>query len=70
MLFRSPVFQFNSTDAEWSKIYINLTDFVAESQAPEKQKISFRVKLPQDNNGAYTALKGNVWLDNIRLIHF
>ncbi len=65
-----PVFQFNSTESEWGKIYINLTAFVAESQAPEKQKISFRVKLPQDNTGAYTALKGNVWLDNIRLIHF
>jgi hypothetical protein len=55
--------------ASWTKIYINLTDFVVQNGA-DKQRLYFRVSLPRDNNGKVTQNSGTVMLDNIRIVHF
>jgi hypothetical protein len=66
-----PLYLFNPTkDEKWNKIYFNLTDYLPTLVRPT-YRLFFRVPLPIDNaTGQYSALKGKVMLDNIRLLHF
>lgn len=63
-----PVFQF-SVNAEWNKIYFNLTEFIIKLNEDD-YSLLFRAALPKDSNGNYTQLNGSVSIDNIRLVHF
>jgi len=47
----------------WNKVYLNLSQAVFELKTPEYQ-ISLLAVLPPDLES------GNIWLDNIKLIHF
>jgi hypothetical protein len=66
-----PLYLFNPTkDGEWNKIYLNLTDYLPTLVKPT-YRLFFRVPLPINNaTGQYSALKGKVMLDNIRLLNF
>jgi hypothetical protein len=68
-----PVFQFNPTKEDgWNKIYLNITDITANEQIyKEGFKVFLRAVLPRDiSTGKYTKIKGNVRLDNLRILHF
>jgi hypothetical protein len=67
-----PIFLFNAMEAadlEWNKIYIDLTDFVVQMRE-QRYRLYFRTVLPLGSDGKYSQIKGTVWLDNIRLLHF
>ncbi|MCC7504792.1 MAG: hypothetical protein IT259_05820 [Saprospiraceae bacterium] len=64
-----PVYAFGSTDGEWNKIYLNLTEFLI-SLNQEQYRLYFVANLPTDDSGNYSQLNGAVRLDNIRLAHF
>ena len=63
-----PVFQFVPSE-NWNKIYFNLTDFLVSLQQ-SKYRLFFRVGLPIDQSGKPAQDSGEVYLDNIRLVHF
>jgi hypothetical protein len=63
-----PLYLFNSTNGAWNKIYLNLTDYLADKKRPN-YRLFYRLPLPIEN-GQYSALKGWVKLDNVRLIHY
>jgi hypothetical protein len=64
------VYVFNPTgDNEWNKIYINLTDYVTGLRQ-QQYRLFFRTVLSKDATGKYPSLRGQVRLDNIRLMHF
>lgn len=48
---------------DWNKIYLNITDLLVGSQLPG-YTILFKVTLPEDK------LSGQVFVDNVKLIHF
>lgn len=52
----------------WNKIYFNISPLVAGGDFDE-YKILFQSILP-NNNGVFTQNNANVWLDNIKLVHF
>lgn len=52
----------------WNKIYFNISPLVAGGDFDE-YKILFQSILP-NNNGNFTQNNANVWLDNIKLVHF
>lgn len=54
--------------AEWNKIYFNLSLLVSQLQAEEYQVV-FQAFIPV-SEGEITLEKGEVWLDNIKLVHF
>lgn len=62
------VFQFNISE-EWNKIYLNLTPLLVELQETE-QRLYFRLSLPKNSDGTFLYERGNVRLDNIRLVHY
>ncbi len=64
-----PVYQFNSTDGAWNKIYINLTEFLLDSKLA-RHGLYFRAFLGKNANGQYDRTKGTVQLDNIRVLHY
>ena len=63
-----PVYQFLPTE-NWNKIYFNLTDFLISLQQ-QKYRLFFRVALRKDAQGKFEQNTGEVFLDNMRLIHF
>lgn len=63
-----PIYQFVRSD-NWNKIYFNLTEFIVSMQQ-EKYRLFFRTALRKDVTGKYEQFKGEVFLDNMRLIHF
>lgn len=63
------VFGFNSTEGEWNKIYLNLTEFLI-SLNQEKYRLFFDAGLPKNDQGQFSQSTGTVRLDNIRLLHF
>ncbi|MBK7869406.1 MAG: hypothetical protein IPJ74_01375 [Saprospiraceae bacterium] len=54
--------------AGWNKIYFNMSSLVASSNY-DTYKILLQAILP-NNNGVFTQNNANVWLDNIKLVHF
>lgn len=66
--FSQRVFQFNLSE-NWNKIYINLTEAITTS-AQSEQRLFFRLSLPKNDAGKYTQDAGNVWIDNIRVLHY
>ncbi|TNE52405.1 MAG: hypothetical protein EP344_15780 [Bacteroidetes bacterium] len=63
-----PVYQFLPS-VSWNKIYFNLTDFLVNLQQDD-YRLFFRVSLPRNINGDFQQEQGEVFLDNIRLVHF
>jgi len=63
-----PIYQF-SPSANWNKIYINLTEFLVAMQQ-SNHRLFYRVLLQKNVSGQYDQLEGEVFLDNLRLIHF
>ncbi len=63
-----PIYQFVPTE-NWNKIYINLTEFIVALQQ-DKYRLFYRVPLQKNVSGQYDKIKGEVFLDNLRLIHF
>lgn len=63
-----PIFQFVPS-ANWNKIYFNLTEFVIRLQQ-QKHRLFFRVALRKNNAGQFEQTQGEVFLDNMRLLHF
>jgi hypothetical protein len=63
------VYQFKARPDDWNKIYLNLTDFVAELRR-DRYRLFFQVELPKDAAGKPTKAGGYARLDNIRLLHF
>ncbi|MFN0014576.1 MAG: hypothetical protein ACKVU2_08515 [Saprospiraceae bacterium] len=63
-----PIYQFVPSE-NWNKIYFNLTEFLVSMQQ-DKYRLFFRTALRKNVSGAYDQLKGEVLLDNMRLIHF
>ncbi|MEQ1744985.1 MAG: hypothetical protein ABMA02_06150 [Saprospiraceae bacterium] len=63
-----PVYQFVPSQ-NWNKIYFNLTEFLVSMQQ-DNYRLFFRTSLRKDVSGQYEQLKGEVLLDNMRLIHF
>ncbi|MBK8969338.1 MAG: hypothetical protein R3D58_16860 [Saprospiraceae bacterium] len=63
-----PVFQFLPSE-NWNKIYFNLTDFLVSLQQVN-YRLFFRVTLQAGTTGTPEQTSGNVYLDNIRLVHF
>ncbi len=62
------IFQFAPSE-QWNKIYFNLTDYLVNLQQTQ-HRLFFRVLLPVDNSGKPLQASGEVYLDNIRLVHF
>ncbi|MDX1939347.1 MAG: hypothetical protein SFU99_02280 [Saprospiraceae bacterium] len=54
--------------ANWNKIYFNLSGLVANSNY-DQYKILLQTILP-NKNGVFTQNNANVWLDNVKLVHF
>ncbi len=54
--------------ANWNKIYFNLSPLLAGGNFDE-YKILMQTVLP-NSNGVFTQNNANVWLDNIKLVHF
>lgn len=52
----------------WNKIYFNITPLVFGNDFDEF-KILFQAILPNEN-GVFTQNEANIWLDNIKLVHF
>lgn len=52
----------------WNKIYFNITPLVIAGDFDEF-KILFQAILPNEN-GVFTQNEANIWLDNIKLVHF
>ena len=66
-----PVFQFNpSTDGDWNKTYLNLTDALIALTDATEYRLLFRLGLPVDETGKISADQGEIRLDNLRLVHF
>ncbi|MCC7244198.1 MAG: hypothetical protein IT269_00845 [Saprospiraceae bacterium] len=63
------VYLFNP-GSEWRKIYLQITDFVAEVNPSPQHKVRFLLNLPKNGSGGYTQTKGKVLIDNIRIIHY
>lgn len=63
-----PIYQFSASE-NWNKIYFNLTEYVVASQQ-DKYRLFFRAALRKDVAGKFEQLNGEVFLDNLRLIHF
>lgn len=64
------IYLFNPTENNgWNKIYFNLRDYVVALKKTN-YRLFFRVPLPRDSNGAYSAESGTVHIDNLRLISF
>ncbi len=57
-----------SPKGEWNKIYFNLSTLIAQGNFDEYQ-IGFNAFIPIEN-GALTLDKGQLQLDNIKLVHF
>lgn len=62
------IFQFNLSE-NWNKIYINLTEPITNT-AKSEQRLYFRLSLPKNDAGKYSQPSGNVWIDNIRVLHY
>lgn len=58
-----------NTRPDWNKIYIDLTDELAASRLSEYQIVISAV-LPEDRSGNIVQDEGNVYLDNLKLVHF
>ncbi len=54
--------------ANWNKIYFNLSPLLTGGNFDE-YKILLQAVLP-NNNGVFTQNTANIWLDNIKLVHF
>ncbi|HQU57565.1 MAG TPA: hypothetical protein PLU64_00170, partial [Saprospiraceae bacterium] len=54
--------------AEWNKIYFNLSYLINEINQEEYQVV-FQAFIPIEN-GQFSRKQANVWLDNIKLLHF
>lgn len=52
----------------WNKIYFNITPLVFGNDFIE-YKILFQAILPNEN-GVFTQNEANIWLDNVKLVHF
>jgi len=63
------IYQFNTTDGDWNKIYINLTETLLSSKMA-RHGLYFRAFLGKNANGQYDKTKGTVQLDNIRILHY
>jgi hypothetical protein len=63
-----PIYQF-ANSANWNKIYINLTEFLVAMQR-SNYRLFCRVLLQKNVSGQYDQIKGEVFMDNLRLIHF
>lgn len=63
-----PIYQFLPTE-DWNKIYFNLTEFLVSLQQVN-YRLFFRVALQNGSSGTPDQTSGNVYLDNIRLVHF
>jgi hypothetical protein len=63
-----PVYQFVPSE-DWNKIYFNLTEFLVSLQQ-QKHRLYFRVALRANSEGILEQTNGEVFLDNIRLVHF
>lgn len=57
-----------SPKEEWNKIYFNLSFILAE-MGKEEYQVVFQAFIPIEN-GQLSRNKANVWLDNIKLLHF
>ncbi|MCB9080263.1 MAG: hypothetical protein H6555_00960 [Lewinellaceae bacterium] len=53
----------------WNKIYFNLTQVLLERQPAEFQLL-MQTALPAGENGQPAPAAANIWLDNIKLVHF
>lgn len=53
---------------EWNKIYFDLTELIASANT-DRFYILMRGIMPAEN-GAFTKLEADVWLDNVKLVHF
>ncbi|HMO37945.1 MAG TPA: hypothetical protein PKC76_06960 [Saprospiraceae bacterium] len=54
--------------ATWNKIYFNLSALVVAGDFDE-HRIVLQTVLPNEN-GVFTQNNANVWLDNVKLVHF
>lgn len=63
-----PVYEFVE-QADWNKVYFNLTPFLQES-LKQTYRLYFRVFLPTNNQNKYEPQQGEVFVDNLRLLHF
>lgn len=63
-----PVYQFAPSE-NWNKIYFNLTEFLIASQQ-SKYRLFFRVQLPSGGGSGSDPTSGDVYLDNLRIVHF
>lgn len=59
---------FNASE-EWKKIYFNFTSIIFNSEADEF-KIVMQAALPLDANNNFALDQAQVFLDNIKLVHF
>lgn len=68
---RFTVFGFNpSKNDAWNKIYLNITDLTANNPK-DTYRVVVTAALPLDfQTGKYQQIKGNVRLDNLRILHF
>lgn len=54
---------------EWNKIYIDLTDNLADS-AFEEYQLVFNAILPFNADGGFSQTEGRIYLDNMKIVHF
>ncbi len=53
---------------DWNKIYFNLSTLFVQGNFDEYQ-IALRASIPRENN-VFTLKQAEIWLDNIKLVHF
>lgn len=58
-----------NTKEDWNKIYIDLTEELAASGLQEYQLVLNAI-LPLNPDGSFEQEEGNIFLDNIKLVHF
>ncbi len=58
-----------NTQEDWNKIYIDLTSELAASALDEYQLVINAI-LPVNADGGFSQEEGNLYLDNIKLVHF
>lgn len=61
-------FGFNERSS-WNKIYFNISELFLDSSFT-KYKVAFRTLLPVGSDGNFSRANANIWLDNIKLVHF
>jgi hypothetical protein len=55
--------------AEWNKIYFNFS-LEAIQLGLDEYQVFFQAAIPDDENGNPSTDQANIWLDNVKLLHF